>query len=905
MLGFTAASFALAGLAAAAGPVIIHLLNRQRFRVVAWAAMDFLRDALVRKRRMLQVRDLILLVLRVLALVLFGLALARPFLMGGGWGAWTAALLLGLFVLTGLFAACWAVAQTRQGRLAFAALTGTSLVLLLLWGGWTWGGRAAADDGQAARHVPVHAVLIIDNSRSLGVETAQGTLLDQAKARALRFLDALPRDSRVTLIPLAGSVEPFPQDAFRSVEEARRALDRIFLVDVAGDVTAALEAAHEACRTTPELPTKRVAVLTDLQATAWSGVDWERWSKELPGLQIAPLSSGNDRNLWVADFALEDGIAGTEAPARFLARIRSTPESAAALSRGPQTTSSGDESWAVQVRLSVDGVEVGSRVVALSPGQTREVEFTHQFDIPGSPGRPHDSVAVLEIQPESLAADRLPSDNRVVRIVPVVSALPIVFVDQWGDQENVAQGRIGETYALRHLLAPRLTDDLSPRRLIQAVHVRPEEVTERLLETARLVIVAGVESPGTMTRVLREFVVQGGPLMVFAGGGFDPVAWQELAWQHGAGILAAPLLPRPMGATPQDVTELRPFFVDFDSLQHDDFLIAGEDPQALRALFQATPFFKAVQVDLTSETLETWRAAALARAEEELNFLRAWDQTRHRATALDSAERADEERWRRLEPNWWAWRSPLPLWKRDRTAEQWVEAEQPRVLATFQGGQTPWLVERSVGAGRIALWTSGVTSDWNLLRSSAVLYVFHRACHRLLESTLPRRNFQAGDRIVLPMSAVDDARFFVERPTGERERLVMEALGANVSGVIIRRPLLSGLYTVQSEAAEQGTTVGPTPPGGIEPNRAAAVDLKLAVQAPVSESELEVLPPWSLQHQLGPLGIRVLGVDEPLHLEGGLRRGQSLWKWCTGAMLAALLLEMVLLAGTKFTREAT
>ena len=33
--------FALAGLIAAAGPVLIHLLNRRRFRVLNWAAMDF------------------------------------------------------------------------------------------------------------------------------------------------------------------------------------------------------------------------------------------------------------------------------------------------------------------------------------------------------------------------------------------------------------------------------------------------------------------------------------------------------------------------------------------------------------------------------------------------------------------------------------------------------------------------------------------------------------------------------------------------------------------------------------------------------------------------------------------------------------------------------------------------
>src|SRR5262245_28177077 len=72
--------FAVAGVVCAAAPFIIHLLNRRRFRVVNWAAMDFLREALQRNRRLLHLRDILLLVLRTIAVLLFGLALARPYL---------------------------------------------------------------------------------------------------------------------------------------------------------------------------------------------------------------------------------------------------------------------------------------------------------------------------------------------------------------------------------------------------------------------------------------------------------------------------------------------------------------------------------------------------------------------------------------------------------------------------------------------------------------------------------------------------------------------------------------------------------------------------------------------------------------------------------------------------------
>ena len=80
------AMFALAGAVAAAGPVVIHLLNRRRFRVVSWAAMDFLREAVKRNRRILKLRDILLLILRTAAVLLFGLALARPYFASSGSG---------------------------------------------------------------------------------------------------------------------------------------------------------------------------------------------------------------------------------------------------------------------------------------------------------------------------------------------------------------------------------------------------------------------------------------------------------------------------------------------------------------------------------------------------------------------------------------------------------------------------------------------------------------------------------------------------------------------------------------------------------------------------------------------------------------------------------------------------
>ena len=56
----------LAGFAAlAAVPIIIHLLNQRRFKVVVWAAMDFLLATIEKNSRRLQLQDLILMMLKV------------------------------------------------------------------------------------------------------------------------------------------------------------------------------------------------------------------------------------------------------------------------------------------------------------------------------------------------------------------------------------------------------------------------------------------------------------------------------------------------------------------------------------------------------------------------------------------------------------------------------------------------------------------------------------------------------------------------------------------------------------------------------------------------------------------------------------------------------------------------
>src|SRR5437870_4162893 len=65
-------------------PIAIHLLNRYRFKVVDWGAMELLRKALITRARRVKVEDWLLLALRCLVVLLVALALARPKLPPSG-----------------------------------------------------------------------------------------------------------------------------------------------------------------------------------------------------------------------------------------------------------------------------------------------------------------------------------------------------------------------------------------------------------------------------------------------------------------------------------------------------------------------------------------------------------------------------------------------------------------------------------------------------------------------------------------------------------------------------------------------------------------------------------------------------------------------------------------------------
>ena len=159
---------------------------------------------------------------------------------------------------------------------------------------------------------PLHAVLLIDNSMSMGYQSLEGTLLDGAKSRAKQYVEKLPRDSRVSVIPLCGSRFGYSPDAYTK-ENALEAVDRIEVVDRSASVQQAVNEAKKASGSGPTLG-KRVVLFGDQQAVNWRDLSGPDQFAELPSFQVVDVSAPQRENTWISDMRIQDGLADVETP---------------------------------------------------------------------------------------------------------------------------------------------------------------------------------------------------------------------------------------------------------------------------------------------------------------------------------------------------------------------------------------------------------------------------------------------------------------------------------------------------------------------------------------------------------------------------------------------------------------
>ncbi len=807
----------LTALVAAAGPTIIHLLNRRRRQTIYWGPMDFLREVIKRNRRILQLRDLLLLVVRTLVVILFVVAMARPY--------------------------------------------------------WTGG----QDDEATDR--PVHAVLVIDNSLSMAYTELDTSLLGQAKIKTREFVESLPSGSEISVIPLCGYTPWQIRDVHTTTEDALEAVDRIEIADRSVPITEGLAQASEASRLASGIPTKRLVFVGDAQRRSWSLDGAETYLDGLDGVQMVRVGPADRTNTWVADFTLLHGIADTQTSAVFRATIRH---------EGADRTN-------VPVALTI-GETVIEQEVNLVGGQERRLDFTHTFRVAGTSGQPRFVPAELK-----LGADRLTLDDSRTLIVPVVARTPVVFIDQYGTNERPQDNMFGETARVRRLLMAGSRRTRGRKHLIQAVRRTIANVTRDDLKDARLVVIAGVQSPTPeAVAMLREYVEQGGNIFIGAGEAFDPTQWTATAWLDGAGILPAPLKDLAIGQIHQPGRAAPASFgLDKPSIVG-RALYLDATPEETGRILDAAKFYKAVAVDIDTAR-EAISQAERKRIVNRRKLIDAYEadekrwSDQERAGTLSSAESSRREAARLAEaarsPRWLAWANPLARENADFSVDDLVNATQPRVLGRYDNGH-PFVVQRQIGKGRVVMLTTGMWPVWNTLALDHGVLLLDRIMRSLLVRSLPDRTFGPERQIVIPVPAADQmAAFTVKRP-GDSEGLLqsVEALGPRSFGLMLRSVQQRGVYRIERRRARAD---------GDEATPDKAAPMELAVNGPAAESELAPRAEADLPTEIGSTKITWTGPDEAISLAGRSYAGRDFWEILMALALVCVLLEMVLLTGWR------
>lgn len=269
-----ALAWAAAGLVGV--PIVIHLLNRRRHKVLRWAAMEYLLEAMRQNRRRLRLQDLVLLTLRCAAIALVALALSRPL----------------------------ACAPGAAGRLL---------------------------GQQSSLHV-----LVVDNSGSMNYRADRPgavTQLDQARRLAKSLIARMESgQDAVAIVTTAGAEEgggaKVQLAPSYDLAAAGQAMDAIAGTDARTDLAGALEKAAEIARRETMQTQRTLEIFTDAAQHAWQGPPAERLKslgQQLAGqYRITHFNLGNasQSNAAVTALAPSAGVSSTAIPADFAATAR-------------------------------------------------------------------------------------------------------------------------------------------------------------------------------------------------------------------------------------------------------------------------------------------------------------------------------------------------------------------------------------------------------------------------------------------------------------------------------------------------------------------------------------------------------------------------------------------------------
>jgi hypothetical protein len=419
----------LLGLAAVAIPFLIHLFTRQKIKLVQFSSLRFLKELQKQQIRRLKLRQILLLILRALLILFLVLMFSRP------------------------------------------ALRNTDAA-------------AIGSDAQ------ITAVIILDNTMSMGFESQSLTRLESAKKRAMDVVNQLRLGDEIHLVyPQSPPVIPH-EGARYNLDSIRELIEQTEMSFSKTDYLAALSLADNIMSGSSNI-NKEVYLIADLQKNGFSATadgNGARWLADGIRLFVIPVTGRDAPNLSLVDVQLANQILEKGKVVEVEASVRNTSANAIR-----------DK----LVHLFVNGKRVGQNAVDVESNSAAKIVFRFVPDLTGQ----QSGMALLE-------DDALLADNRRYFSFTIPDEISVLMV---GSQP-------GDAYFLNLALQPQ--KDVST--FIKIKTVLYKDFAAQNLEDYGMVVLANLPKiENSEGQTLQNFLAAGGGLMVLLGPNVDLRAYNE------------------------------------------------------------------------------------------------------------------------------------------------------------------------------------------------------------------------------------------------------------------------------------------------------------------------------------------------------------------------------------------
>ncbi len=337
----------LAGTAAFAIPLVIHLLNRSRFKTIDWGAMIFIEDALRSNSRRIEWQKWLLLLLRCAIPICLALCMARPLL---------------------------------QSSTVLPHIQGTASIA---------------------------TCLLIDNSLSMDAKLDRPsgppmTAFEIAKQDAMLMIQSSARNSRWSIDALGSGASHPAEFSSRDVERQATALKKMPRGSGNGDLLASLDRALASLAKSSE-SRRRIVVLSDFQKSMCEKIDPSQLAAmrqrceaipNPPSIYFARISQSDSqrkslRNLTVQIDTLTRSVVGVSQPWEVRLVVRNF---------------GAEMAGGLKLVLSIDGTAISSKSLDVPGNAETQLALGMSFTEAGS----HRVEAKLEID-DAIATDNLAS----------------------------------------------------------------------------------------------------------------------------------------------------------------------------------------------------------------------------------------------------------------------------------------------------------------------------------------------------------------------------------------------------------------------------------------------------------------------------------------------------------------